>query len=151
MGIFSGPGVGKSTLLGQIAKHTSADVSVVALVGERGREVQEFLQKILGEHGLRRCVVIVSSGDEAPLLRVRSVKVACTIAEFFSDEGMNVLLMVDSITPHVPRTAADRVGGAGAAGDQGISAERVRYFAAGFGTSRPEQARVDHGVLYGSC
>ena len=98
MGIFSGPGVGKSTLLGQIAKHTSADVSVVSLVGERGREVQEFLQKILGEEGLRRCVVVVSTGDEAPLLRVRSVKVACTIAEFFRDEGMNVLLLVDSIT-----------------------------------------------------
>jgi FliI/YscN family ATPase len=98
MGIFSGPGVGKSTLLGQIAKHTSADVSVVSLVGERGREVQEFLQKILGEDGLRRCVVVVSTGDEAPLLRVRSVKVACTIAEFFRDEGMNVLLLVDSIT-----------------------------------------------------
>jgi flagellum-specific ATP synthase len=98
MGIFSGPGVGKSTLLGQIAKHTSADVSVVALVGERGREVQEFLQKILGEEGMKRCVVIVSSGDEAPLLRVRSVKVACTVAEFFRDEGMNVLLLVDSIT-----------------------------------------------------
>jgi FliI/YscN family ATPase len=98
MGIFSGPGVGKSTLLGQIAKHTSADVSVVSLVGERGREVQEFLQKIIGEEGLRRCVVVVSTGDEAPLLRVRSVKVACTIAEFFRDEGMNVLLLVDSIT-----------------------------------------------------
>ena len=98
MGIFSGPGVGKSTLLGQIAKHTSADVSVVSLVGERGREVQEFLQKILGEEGLRRCVVVVSTGDEAPLLRVRSVKVACTIAEYFRDEGMNVLLLVDSIT-----------------------------------------------------
>jgi FliI/YscN family ATPase len=98
MGIFSGPGVGKSTLLGQIAKHTSADVSVVSLVGERGREVREFLQKILGDEGLRRCVVVVSTGDEAPLLRVRSVKVACTIAEFFRDEGMNVLLLVDSIT-----------------------------------------------------
>jgi flagellum-specific ATP synthase len=98
MGIFSGPGVGKSTLLGQIAKHTSADVSVVALVGERGREVQEFLQKILGEDGLRRCVVVVSTGDEAPLMRVRSVKVACTIAEYFRDEGKNVLLLLDSIT-----------------------------------------------------
>jgi len=98
MGIFSGPGVGKSSLMGQIAKHTSADVSVVALVGERGREVQEFLQKILGEEGLRRCVVVVSTGDEAPLLRVRSVKVACTIAEFFRDEGKNVLLLLDSLT-----------------------------------------------------
>jgi flagellum-specific ATP synthase len=98
MGIFSGPGVGKSSLLGQIAKHTSADVSVVALVGERGREVQEFLQKILGEDGLRRCVVVVSTGDEAPLMRVRSVKVACTIAEYFRDEGKNVLLLLDSLT-----------------------------------------------------
>ena len=98
MGIFSGPGVGKSTLLGQIAAHTSADVSVVALVGERGREVQEFLQKVLREQGIKKCVIVVSTGDEAPLLRVRSVKVACTIAEFFRDEGMNVLLLVDSVT-----------------------------------------------------
>lgn len=98
MGIFSGPGVGKSTLLGQIAKHTSAEVSVVGLVGERGREVQEFLQKTLGEDGLKRCVIVVSTGDEAPLLRVRSVKVACTIAEYFRDEGKNVLLLLDSLT-----------------------------------------------------
>jgi FliI/YscN family ATPase len=98
MGIFSGPGVGKSSLIGQIAKHTSADVSVVALVGERGREVQEFLQKSLREDGLQKCVVVVSTGDEAPLLRVRSVKVACTVAEYFRDEGMNVLLLLDSIT-----------------------------------------------------
>jgi FliI/YscN family ATPase len=98
MGIFSGPGVGKSTLMGQIAKHTSADVSIIALVGERGREVQEFLQKILGPEGLRRCVVVVSTGDEAPMLRVRSVKVACTIAEFFRDQGKNVLLLLDSLT-----------------------------------------------------
>jgi flagellum-specific ATP synthase len=98
MGIFSGPGVGKSTLLSQIAKHTSADVSVVAMVGERGREVQEFLQKSLGEDGLKRCVVVVSTSDEAPSLRVRSVKVACTIAEFFRDQGKHVLLLVDSLT-----------------------------------------------------
>jgi flagellum-specific ATP synthase len=98
MGIFSGPGVGKSMLIGQIAKHTSADVSVVALVGERGREVQEFLQKILGDEGMSKCVVVVSTGDEAPLLRVRCVKVACTVAEFFRDEGTNVLLLVDSLT-----------------------------------------------------
>lgn len=98
MGIFSGPGVGKSSLIGQIAKHTSAEVSVVALVGERGREVQEFLQKSLREDGLKKCVVVVSTGDEAPLMRVRSVKVACTIAEYFRDEGKNVLLLLDSIT-----------------------------------------------------
>jgi FliI/YscN family ATPase len=98
MGIFSGPGVGKSTLLSQIAKYTSADVSVVAMVGERGREVQEFIQKSLGEAGLKRCVVVVSTSDEAPLLRVRATKVACTIAEFFMDQGKHVLLLVDSLT-----------------------------------------------------
>jgi flagellum-specific ATP synthase len=98
MGIFSGPGVGKSTLLGQIAKHTSADVSVIALVGERGREVPEFFLKTMGPEGMKRCVLVVSTGDDAPPLRVRSVKVACTVAEFFRDEGMNVLLLVDSLT-----------------------------------------------------
>jgi flagellum-specific ATP synthase len=98
MGIFSGPGVGKSTLLSQIAKNTSADISVVALIGERGREVQEFLHTSLGADGLARCIVIVSTSDEAPLLRVRAAKVACTVAEFFRDRGKNVLLLMDSIT-----------------------------------------------------
>ena len=98
MGIFSGPGVGKSTLMSQIAKHTSADVSVIALIGERGREVQEFLHNSLGPEGLARCVVIVSTGDEAPLLRVRAAKVACTISEYFRDYGLNVLLLMDSLT-----------------------------------------------------
>jgi FliI/YscN family ATPase len=98
MGIFSGPGVGKSTLLSQIARHTSADVSVVALIGERGREVQEFLENSLGPEGLKRCVVIVSTSDDAPLLRVRAAKVACTVAEYFRDRGQHVLLMMDSLT-----------------------------------------------------
>jgi flagellum-specific ATP synthase len=98
MGIFSGPGVGKSMLMSSIAKHTSADVSVVALIGERGREVLEFIENSLGEDGLKRCVVIVSTSDDAPLLRVRAAKVACTIAEFFRDQRKNVLLMMDSLT-----------------------------------------------------
>jgi FliI/YscN family ATPase len=98
MGIFSGPGVGKSTLLSQIARYTSADVSVVALIGERGREVQEFLENSLGEEGLKRCVVIVSTSDDAPLLRVRAAKVACTVSEYFRDRGRHVLLMMDSLT-----------------------------------------------------
>jgi flagellum-specific ATP synthase len=98
MGIFSGPGVGKSTLMSQIAKHTDADVSVVALIGERGREVQEFLENSLGPDGLARCVVIVSTSDDAPLLRVRAAKVATTISEYFRDQGKNVLLLMDSLT-----------------------------------------------------
>jgi flagellum-specific ATP synthase len=98
MGIFSGPGVGKSTLMSSIAKNTSADISVVALIGERGREVQEFIENSLGEHGLRRCVVIVSTSDDAPMLRVRAAKVACTVSEYFRDRGKNVLLMMDSLT-----------------------------------------------------
>jgi FliI/YscN family ATPase len=98
MGIFSGPGVGKSMLLSSIAKYTSADVSVVALIGERGREVQEFLANSLGPGGLARCVVVVSSADDPPLLRVRAAKVAATISEYFRDRGKNVILLMDSIT-----------------------------------------------------
>jgi FliI/YscN family ATPase len=98
MGIFSGPGVGKSTLMSTIAKHTSADISVVALIGERGKEVNDFINDSLGEEGLKRSVVIVATGDEAPLLRVRAAKVACTVAEYFRDRGANVLLMMDSLT-----------------------------------------------------
>jgi flagellum-specific ATP synthase len=98
MGIFSGPGVGKSTLMSWIAKHTSADVSVVALIGERGREVQEFLDNSLGPQGLARAVVIVSTSDDAPLLRIRAAKAACAVAEYFRDRGKNVLLMMDSLT-----------------------------------------------------
>src|SRR5213076_2911048 len=98
MGIFSGPGVGKSTLMSSIAKFTSADVSVVCLVGERAREVLEFVQQSLGEEGLKRCVVVVSTSDDAPLLRVRAAKVAATIAEYFRDEGKHVLLLLDPLT-----------------------------------------------------
>jgi flagellum-specific ATP synthase len=98
MGIFSGPGVGKSTLVAMIAKNTSADVSVVALIGERGRELQEFVTKTLGEEGMSRCVVVVSTSDDPPLLRVRAAKVAATVAEFFRDEGKDVLLLMDSLT-----------------------------------------------------
>jgi len=90
--------VGKSTLMSQIARHTSADISVVALIGERGREVLEFIENSLGEEGLKRCVVVVSTSDDAPLLRIRAAKVACTVAEYFRDLGKNVLLMMDSLT-----------------------------------------------------
>jgi flagellum-specific ATP synthase len=98
VGIFAGPGVGKSTLLSMIARNTSADISIIALIGERGREVQDFLQHSLGEEGLRRAIVIVSTADDPPILRVRAARAASTVAEFFRDEGLNVLLLVDSLT-----------------------------------------------------
>lgn len=98
MGIFAGPGVGKSTVLGQIARGTDADVSVIALIGERGREVREFIDDALGRDGLARSVVVVSTGDESPLMRVRAARFACAIAEYFRDLGRDVLLMMDSVT-----------------------------------------------------
>jgi len=98
LGIFSGSGVGKSVLMGMMCRHTKADVNVVALVGERGREVKEFLERDLGEEGLRRSVVVVATSDQSPLVRVRAVFVATAIAEFFRDQGNQVLLLVDSLT-----------------------------------------------------
>ena len=98
VGLFAGSGVGKSTLLGQIARGSQADVNVVVLVGERGREVREFLEKSLGPDGLSRSVVIVATGDEAPTLRLRAAHFGTTVAEFFRDQGQDVLLLVDSLT-----------------------------------------------------
>jgi len=98
LGIFSGPGVGKSTMLGMVARRTAADVNVIALIGERGREVREFIEDCLGETGLNRSVVVVATSDESPLMRVRAAFVACAAAEFFRDQHKDVVLMVDSIT-----------------------------------------------------
>ena len=98
MGIFSGSGVGKSVLLGMIARNGSADVNVIALVGERGREVNEFIQKDLGEDGLRRSVVVVATGDQPALIRIKGAYTATAIAEYFRDQGKNVMLMMDSVT-----------------------------------------------------
>jgi flagellum-specific ATP synthase len=98
IGIFSGSGVGKSTLMGMIARNTSGDVNVIALIGERGREVREFIEKDLGEDGLKRSVVVVATSDEPALMRIKSAWVATAIAEYFRDQGLNVLLMMDSIT-----------------------------------------------------
>ncbi|MHC4083130.1 MAG: FliI/YscN family ATPase, partial [Planctomycetota bacterium] len=98
LGIFSGPGIGKSTLIATVARNTAADVTVIALVGERGREVREFLDQTLGPEGLARSVVVVATGDESPLLRVRASLVACAVAEHFRDQGSDVLLMMDSLT-----------------------------------------------------
>ena len=98
MGIFAGSGVGKSVLLGMIARHTAAGVVVVCLCGERGREVREFIDRDLGPDGLRRAVVVVTTSDESALLRVKAPFVATAVAEWFRDQGQDVLLLVDSIT-----------------------------------------------------
>lgn len=98
MGIFAGPGVGKSTLLGTIAARSDADVNVIALIGERGREVKDFIEHSLGETGRARSVVYVATGDESPLMRVRAAKAACTQAEYFRARGKRVMLMMDSVT-----------------------------------------------------
>lgn len=98
VGIFAGSGVGKSALLGAIARHTDADVNVVALIGERGREVREFLEQNLGHEGLQKTVMVVATSDQPPLIRLRAAYVATTIAEYFSDQGHDVLVMMDSLT-----------------------------------------------------
>jgi flagellum-specific ATP synthase len=98
VGIFGGSGVGKSTLIGMMTRNTEADVTVVGLVGERGREVGEFLEHALGEEGRARSVVLVSTSDQSPLLRMRAALAATTVAEYFAAQGKHVLLVLDSLT-----------------------------------------------------
>jgi flagellum-specific ATP synthase len=98
MGIFSGSGVGKSTLLSMLARNSDADAIVIGLIGERGREVQEFIEDDLGEEGLARSVVVAATSDEAPLVRRQAAYVAMTVAEQLRDSGLNVLLLMDSVT-----------------------------------------------------
>ncbi len=98
IGIFAGSGVGKSTLLGMMARYTTADVNVIALVGERGREVNEFLQNELGPEGVKRSVVIVATSDQPATVRMKAAFMACAVAEYFRDRDLDVLLMMDSVT-----------------------------------------------------
>ncbi len=98
MGIFAGSGVGKSTLLGSIARNSESDIAVIALIGERGREVREFIERDLGPDGLARSVIVVSTSDQPALVRLKAAQVAMTIAEYFRDKGRDVMFMMDSVT-----------------------------------------------------
>ena len=148
VGIFGGSGVGKSTLIGMMTRNTEADVTVVGLVGERGREVGEFLADSLGAEGLARAVVVVSTSDQSPLLRMRAALAATTVAEFFAAAGQACAAGARFADALRHGGARDRPGRRRAADSEGLHALGVYAAGAAGGASRALPHRLDHGVLY---
>lgn len=142
MGIFAGSGVGKSVLFSMIARNTDADVAVIGLIGERGREVQEFLQDDLGEEGLKRACVVVATSDEPALMRRQAALMAMAVAEYFRDEGNNVLLMMDSLTRFAMAQREIGLASGRAAHRQGLHPHRVHRTAAIAGAGRAGAGRL---------
>ena len=149
VGIFGGSGVGKSTLIGMMTRNTAADITVVGLVGERGREVREFVEDSLGEEGWKRSVVLVSTSDQSPLLRMRAAMAATAVAEFYAARGKHVLLVLDSLTRYA--MAAREIGLA--AGEppasKGYTPSRVRAAGEAGGASGEFSSGKYYCVLYG--
>ena len=150
IGLFAGSGVGKSVLLGMMTRYTKADVTVVGLIGERGREVQDFVSNTLGPDGMRRAVVVATPADNPPLMRLHGAWLATAIAEYFRDRGLKVLLLLDSLTRFAQAQREIALGHRRAAGHQGLSAVGVCAPAAAGGARRQQRSRrgLDHRVLY---
>ena len=148
IGIFGGSGVGKSTLIGMMTRNTAADLTVVGLVGERGREVREFVEESLGSSGMERAVVLVSTSDQTPLLRMRAAMAATAVAEFYAAQGKHVLLVLDSLTRFAMAAAGGRPSRRRTAGEQRIYAKRIYQGSQVGGASRKLRARKHYRVLY---
>ena len=150
LGIFAGSGVGKSSLMSMIARGTAADVSVVALIGERGREVAEFIARDLGPEGLARSVVVVATSDAPAVMRIRAAFTATRIAEWFRDQGNDVVLMMDSVTRFAMAQREVGLAAGEPPATRGLSAQRLRAPSPPPGAGRPRRARVHYRPLHRS-